>query len=79
MQKMPLPLENHAQEVYVLSCNPSLDVERAAKKLHKKMEEVLKPHEWKIYSLLYIDFKEEVEVAKLMGYKTSEKKQKSGV
>ena len=76
--KMPLPLENHAQEVYVLSCNPSLDIERAGKKLHKKMEEVLKPHEWKIYRLLYIDFKEEVEVAKLMGYKTSEKSRSPG-
>jgi DNA-directed RNA polymerase specialized sigma24 family protein len=76
--KMPLPLENHAQEVYVLSSAPLIDIERASKVLHKKMESILKTHEWKIYKYLYIDFKEETEVAKLMGYKTSEKNRNPG-
>ena len=37
------------------------------------MKEILKPNEWKVYKHLYIDFKDEEDVAKLVGYKTSEK------
>jgi len=42
------------------------------------MEEVLKPHEWMIYKYLYIDNLSELEVAKKMGYKTSEKNRSPG-
>jgi len=37
------------------------------------MQEILKPIEWKVYKHLYMEYKSEEEVAKLMGYRTSEK------
>ena len=49
------------------------DVEIAATKLHKKMKTILKANELQVYELLYIENLEEDEVAKKMGYKTSEK------
>ena len=76
--KMPLPLENHSQEVYVLKNTQAFDIERSSLNLHKKMKEVLKPNEWKVYEQLYIKFKDEDEVAKLVGYKTSEKNRTPG-
>ncbi len=77
--KMPSSLENHSQEVYFLSTNhPSIDVQRSSKNLHRKMEEILKPNEWKIYTHLYIEMKSETETAKLMGYKTSEANRSPG-
>ena len=46
--------------------------------IHKKMKELLKPHEWKVYGFLYIDFLDELEAAKKMGYKTSENNKSPG-
>ena len=37
------------------------------------MEKILKPIEWKVYKLLYIEHKSDEDAAKLMGYRTSEK------
>lgn len=42
------------------------------------MRELLNDRHYKIYSLLYIEHKEEEDVAKEMGYKTSEKGRKAG-
>ena len=42
------------------------------------MEKVLKPIEWKMYKYLYIEEKNEEQVAKLMGYKTTEKNRSAG-
>ena len=42
------------------------------------MSKVLKPIEWKIYTYLYIEGKNEEQVAKLMGYRTSEKNRMAG-
>ena len=76
--KMPVPLENYKQEVYHIQNNHNVDVERSAGKLHTKMQSILKPHEWKVYKLLYIDFLDEMQVAKKMGYKTSEQNRSPG-
>lgn len=76
--KIPIPLEHHSQEVFAASAGESIDVERSAEILHAKMKEVLKPNEWKAYKYLYIDHKEDEEVAKLMGFKTSEKNRNPG-
>ena len=54
------------------------DVEIAATKLHKKMKTILKANELQVYELLYIENLEEDEVAKKMGYKTSEKNRQLG-
>lgn len=75
--KLPLPLENHAQEVFSLDSN-SIDVMATARKLHERMKCLLKPIEWRVYKYLYILDKPEAEVAKLMGYKTSEKNRSPG-
>ena len=47
-------------------------------KLHLRMREKLTVVEYKVYNLLYIENKDEIETAKLMGYKTSEKNRSPG-
>lgn len=69
--KLPVPLENHVQEVFN-QCNDSIDIEKSSANLHARMEQVLKPTEWKVYKSLYIDDKTEEETAKMLGYKTNE-------
>lgn len=54
------------------------NLERDVQKIHDKMKKSLKPSEWKIYELLYIEGKNEIEVARIMGYKTSEKNRSPG-
>jgi len=75
--KLPVSLENHSREVYS-TYSESIDVEATAKELHKKMRTVLKPLEWKVYEGLYIKNLSEHEMAKIMGYKTSEADRKPG-
>jgi RNA polymerase sigma factor (sigma-70 family) len=73
--KLPVTLENHTQEVHNI-IEDEIDIERAAKNIHAKMQQILKPIEWKFYELYYIKHKSEEESAKLMGYKTTEKNRK---
>lgn len=75
--KLPVALELHSQEVYSLADN-NLDIEKCAEIIHSKMREVLKPIELKVYTLLFMDYKNEAEVAKIMGYKTTEQNRKPG-
>jgi len=75
--KLPLSLENHTKEVHSIPTD-NCDIELAAKKLHKKMQKILKPNEWMVYKYLYVDFLSEEEVAKKMGYRTTEKNRQPG-
>ena len=75
--KLPLPLENHTQEVHNQP-NDYLDIEHAAKKLHKAVAKILKPVELTVYKYLYVENIDEEAVAKKMGYKTSEKNRSPG-
>lgn len=75
--KLPLPIENHQQEVFSLT-SEKIDIERSAENLHEKMKSILKPIEWKIYNWLYIEHKTEEQVAKLMSYKTTESGRRAG-
>lgn len=75
--KLAVTLENHTQEVHNIT-EDDIDIDKAAKNIHNKMRQILKPIEWKFYSLYYIEHKSEEESAKLMGYKTSEKNRKIG-
>ena len=75
--KLPLALENHTKEVSCMG-GDFFDVEVAAKKLHEKMKTVLKANELQVYELLYIQNLEEDDVAKIMGYKTTEKNRQPG-
>ena len=75
--KLPVALENHTQEVHNI-IEDEIDIEKTAQNIHTKMQQVLKPIEWKFYELYYIKHKSEEESAKLMGYKTTEKNRKIG-
>ena len=75
--KLTLSIENHAQEINSIP-NQNFDMEATAKNIHIKMQKILKPIEWKIYTHLYIENKNEEHVAQLMGYKTSEKNRMAG-
>ena len=75
--KMPVSLQNHEQEVFNMPSG-DFDIEIAAENLHKKMQKILRPTEWIIYDLLYVQMKNEREVAKKMGYITSEKNRDPG-
>lgn len=76
--KLPVPLVgNHEQEVYNIPSD-SGDIMKQIEDLHIKMKEVLTPMQYKVYHLLYIKGNSEEEVAKLMGYRTSEKNRAPG-
>lgn len=75
--KLTLSIENHTQEINSIP-NENFNLEEAAQNVHYKMNKVLKPIEWKIYKYLYIENKSEEDVAKLMGYRTSEKNRMAG-
>jgi DNA-directed RNA polymerase specialized sigma24 family protein len=49
------------------------DLEKAAVILHQKMKDYLTVKQYKVYTLLYVDNKEDADVARVLGYKTSEK------
>lgn len=75
--KLPVSIENHTQDIYSIP-EEHVDIQGKAAALHIRMKEVLSPIQFKIYKYLYIDGKPEEEVAKLMGYKTSEKNRSPG-
>lgn len=75
--KLPLSLENHTREVSSMTSD-FFDIDHAAKKLHKKMKTLLKANELQVYELLYVQNLEEEEVAKKMGYRTTEKNRQPG-
>jgi DNA-directed RNA polymerase specialized sigma24 family protein len=75
--KMALTLEHHSQEVYQRPVE-DIPIEQAEVKLHREMETVLNERQFKIYALLFIDNLPEEDVAREMGYKTTEKGRKAG-
>ncbi len=76
--KVPVSLENHQQDLGNMREDSALDIDLAFGKLNQVLPKYLKPIEWKIYENLYIKNLSEAEVAKLMGYKTSEKNRSPG-
>jgi DNA-directed RNA polymerase specialized sigma24 family protein len=66
--KMAVSIEDHSFEINNQTCNSS-DIQKASENLHLKMREVLKPIEWKVYELLYINNKSEEQVCKLLNFK----------
>lgn len=75
--KIPVPLENHQQEVFSQS-EEKIDLQSNIEKIHDKMKETLRPIEWRVYYYLYIENLSEEQAAKKMGYKTSEKNRSPG-
>ncbi len=68
--KLPLPLENHQQEVYDLQSD-HVNIEKTAPNIHAKMKLILKKHEWKVYDYLFLQNLSEEETARRLGYKPS--------
>lgn len=75
--KLPVSMEQHSHEVSQKS-NVSFDLDLAIRNMHSKMLSSLKPNEYKVYKMLYIENNNEEEVAQLLGFKTSEKNRKIG-
>ena len=75
--KMAQPLENHSFEL-----SGEIQEEEALnsniEKVHEHMKRILKSSEWIIYQYLYIENLNEEQVAKKMGYRTSEKNRSPG-
>jgi ABC-type Zn2+ transport system substrate-binding protein/surface adhesin len=54
------------------------DFDAVLKRLNTKLKDKLKTNEWIVYENLYLKNKNEQEVAKILGYKTSEKNRSPG-
>jgi hypothetical protein len=70
--KLPVSIENHSNEVGMISDETS-DVSPQIEKVHTKMREILKPMEFKVYEGLFILNQDEEEVAAKLGYISNEK------
>lgn len=75
--KMALALENHTHEVGAME-DPNFDIMACRDKLNEHMKKQLSSKQYAVYDLLFIQNMEEEDVAKKMGYKTSEKGRKAG-
>jgi len=85
--KMPISLdhsmrdlnnENKQQAIDVKDNYSYMDYESKMAKFHQSMKTKLSAIDWRVYSLLYVENLDEIEAAKLMGYKTSEKNRSPG-
>jgi len=75
--KLPVSIEHHVNELSNMP-NETIDFNKAVQNLHTKMKSVLKPAEYMVYEFLYINNGNENDVAKLLGFKTSEKNRMAG-
>ena len=75
--KLPVSIDDYSHEINATEYR-GIDILSLMEKLNEKMEEALKPAEWKIYEALYIKNLSEEEAATLMGYKTNEKNRVPG-
>jgi RNA polymerase sigma factor (sigma-70 family) len=75
--KMAVTIEHHSQEVGTIQ-DTQVDIEEAARKLASAMKESLPEKQYKVYDMLYVQHMDEEDVAKVMGYKTSERGRKAG-
>lgn len=75
--KLPLELENHSREVENMSFQ-NIDFDQAILALNEHMKTVLSENYYKAYYMLYFEKKTDEEVAKFLGYRSSEKNRKIG-
>jgi hypothetical protein len=75
--KMPLTIENHKQEIESYLDNSPFSFV-SIEILNIEMEKILTPKQYTAYIMLYLENKNEEDVAKYMGYKTTEKNRMIG-
>jgi Sigma-70 region 2 len=75
--KLPLSIENHIHEIHEMKDNSGFG-NKDEDKLHILMKKILKPIEYQVYKGLYIEYKEEAEVAKTLGFISNENGRKPG-
>ena len=46
--------------------------------MHEKLRQILKPNEWLVYQSFYIDNESELDIAKKLNFKTTEKNRNPG-
>lgn len=74
---MAVTLESHIHEVGEARGN-SFEIEEAERKLHEEMKKVLSEKNYSIYQMLFVQNLGEEDVAKELGYRTTEKGRKAG-
>lgn len=75
--KLPLPLENHQQEVFNIS-SPDSDLSYIMEELHYKLKNELTPYQYKVYKLIYVEQKSDKDVILKLGYKINEDGKSTG-
>ena len=75
--KMASSLEGY-EYCQASSASAFMDWGKAQENLNEELKKVLNEKQYKIYKMLFIENKTEEEVAKIMGYKTSEKGRTAG-
>tara|TARA_Y100000356_G_scaffold110578_1_gene97465 strand:- start:300 stop:980 length:681 start_codon:yes stop_codon:yes gene_type:complete len=77
LTKLPTNLESVEHETEKLELK-EFDFDAILSRLNKQLKLKLKQNEWIVYENLYLKNKTEQEVAKILGYKTSEKNRSPG-
>lgn len=75
--KMAVTLDAHMHQLQETTSD-SFQIEEAEKKLHEEMKLVLSAKNYSIYKMLFIKNMADEEVAKELGYRTTEKGRKAG-
>lgn len=65
---LPLPLDNHSQEVHSKQSD-FMDIEGKKAIIDRKMRERLTRAEWKLYKAIIIQHKSDAEASRIMGFK----------
>ena len=71
--KLPLSAVYHEQEIHDIP-HEHLDMDKATLNIHDKMESLLKPMEFRVYSLLFIHHKTELEVIEILNWSKDQNK-----
>jgi len=75
--KMPLSME-HFTNNQDIGYHDKQDIDVVAQTIHEHMQKTLKPTEWTVYRLLFIEGMTEEDVALKMGYRTTEVGRRAG-
>ena len=75
--KLPLELENHTREAEEIPWN-QVDFSQSISLLNQEMEKVLSENYFRAYKMIFFEQQSDEDVAKFLGYRSSEKNRKIG-